>query len=65
MGRGKQKEHGDPKDKFFVGIPNGDTIILEDTTTTGSSLINTIIQLKECKKLSLDDPVLKAFKSID
>lgn len=47
MGRGKQKEHGDPKDRFFVGIPYGDTIILEDTTTTGGSLINTIKKLKE------------------
>ncbi len=47
MGRGKQKEHGDPKDRFFVGIPNGETVILEDVTTTGGSLINTIKKLKE------------------
>lgn len=47
MGRGKQKEHGDPKDRFFLGIPSGDTIILEDITTTGGSLINTIEKLKD------------------
>ena len=47
MGRGKHKEHGDPKDRFFVGIPKGETIILEDVTTTGDSLINTIINLKK------------------
>jgi len=47
MGRGKQKEHGDPKDRFFVGIPNGETVILEDVTTTGGSLINTIRKLKD------------------
>ena len=47
MGRAKQKEHGDPKDRFFVGIPKGKTIILEDVTTTGDSLINTIINLKK------------------
>ncbi len=47
MGRGKQKEHGDPKDRFFLGIPNGETIILEDVTTTGGSLINTINKLRE------------------
>ena len=47
MGRGKQKEHGDPKDRFFLGIPNGETIILEDVTTTGDSLINTIEKLRE------------------
>ena len=42
MGRGKIKEHGDYKDRFFIGIPNGKVIILEDVTTTGSSLIETI-----------------------
>jgi len=47
MGRGKQKEHGDPKDRFFVGIPKGDTIILEDVTTTGESLIATIKKLRD------------------
>jgi len=47
MGRGKQKKHGDPKDRIFLGIPKGDVIILEDVTTTGGSLINTIKELKE------------------
>lgn len=47
MGRGKQKEHGDPKDRFFLGIPKGETIILEDVTTTGGSLINTINKLRK------------------
>ncbi|MFH2106236.1 MAG: hypothetical protein ABII22_03170 [Candidatus Micrarchaeota archaeon] len=47
MGRGKPKEHGAPKDKYFVGEPRGKVIILEDVTTTGSSLLTTIDQLKE------------------
>jgi len=47
MGRAKPKEHGAPKDKFFVGMPNGKTIILEDVTTTGGSLLTTIDKLKE------------------
>lgn len=47
MGRGKPKEHGDPKDKYFVGMPRGDTIVLEDVTTTGGSLLKDLAKLKE------------------
>jgi orotate phosphoribosyltransferase len=47
MGRSKPKEHGDPKDKYFLGIPNGKVIILEDVTTTGGSLLQTINYLKD------------------
>lgn len=47
MGRAKPKDHGAPKDKFFVGMPKGKTIILEDVTTTGMSLLETIKGLKE------------------
>jgi len=46
MGRGKPKEHGDPKDKYFVGTPKGNVVILEDVTTTGMSLLETVEQLK-------------------
>ncbi|MBY9018070.1 MAG: hypothetical protein KGD66_04480 [Candidatus Lokiarchaeota archaeon] len=47
MGRGKFKEHGDLKDRFFLGEPKGKVIILEDTTTTAGSLINTIKSLEK------------------
>ncbi|MFX0080196.1 MAG: orotate phosphoribosyltransferase [Candidatus Hodarchaeota archaeon] len=47
MGRAKPKEHGDPKDKFFLGKPRGKIIILEDVTTTGGSLIETIDKLNQ------------------
>lgn len=47
MGRGKPKEHGDPKDKYFLGVPRGKVIIIEDTITTGGSLIQTIKTLRE------------------
>ncbi|MFQ5531541.1 MAG: hypothetical protein ACE5ES_02905, partial [Candidatus Nanoarchaeia archaeon] len=47
MGRAKPKEHGAPKDKFFVGMPKGKTVVIEDVTTTGGSLINTLDSLKE------------------
>jgi orotate phosphoribosyltransferase len=45
MGRGKPKDHGEPKDRYFVGQPRGKTLILEDVTTTGSSLLETIENL--------------------
>lgn len=47
MGRGKIKDHGDPKDKYFLGIPKGKIILLEDVTTTGGSLLDTIDTLLE------------------
>ena len=47
MGRGKPKEHGDPNDKFFIGKPRGKVVILEDTTTTGGSLIECIKNLEK------------------
>ena len=47
MGRAKPKEHGDPKDKYFVGMPRGKVIVLEDVTTTGGSLITTLDGLVE------------------
>jgi len=46
MGRGKPKDHGDPNDKFFIGKPRGKVVILEDTTTTGGSLIDCIKNLE-------------------
>ena len=47
MGRGKPKEHGAAKDKYFLGMPKGKTVVIEDVTTTGGSLIKTIDQLME------------------
>lgn len=42
MGRGFPKEHGAPKDRFFLGEPAGRIIVLEDVTTTGVSLVEGI-----------------------
>ncbi len=47
MGRGKPKEHGAPKDKYFLGEPHENVIIVEDVTTTGGSLLSTIDYLKQ------------------
>ncbi|HLC75214.1 MAG TPA: hypothetical protein VJH88_05170 [Candidatus Nanoarchaeia archaeon] len=46
MGRAKPKEHGDIKDKFFIGAPTNNAIVIEDVTTTGNSLIETLDMLK-------------------
>lgn len=45
MGRGKPKDHGELKDKFFLGLPKGNVILVEDTTTTGGSMLQTIDNL--------------------
>lgn len=49
IGRGKPKEHGDPKDKYFIGPAKEDdkVIVIEDVTTTGGSLIDTVKHLQE------------------
>lgn len=47
LGRETPKEHGDPKDKYFVGMPRGSVVIIEDVTTTGGSLIKGVDQLLE------------------
>ena len=49
MGRGKPKAYGEPKDRFFIGQPKGKVVILEDLTTTGSSLLETIDNLTQVK----------------
>jgi orotate phosphoribosyltransferase len=49
IGRGKPKEHGAPKDRYFIGpVKERDkVIVIEDVTTTGGSLIDTIKHLQE------------------
>jgi orotate phosphoribosyltransferase len=39
MGRGKHKTHGDLKDRYYIGLPKGKTVLLEDAITTGNSVI--------------------------
>ncbi|MFH0799192.1 MAG: hypothetical protein V2A66_03305 [Pseudomonadota bacterium] len=47
MGRGRVKEHGSSKDRFFVGEPRGNIVVIEDVTTTGGSLITTLDHLAQ------------------
>src|SRR3989338_10443479 len=49
IGREKPKEHGDPTDKFFVGMPRGRTVLTEDVTTTGGSLLREIEKCLEAR----------------
>ncbi|MFH1687254.1 MAG: hypothetical protein ABIE70_06990, partial [bacterium] len=43
----KPKDHGAPRDRFFVGAPKGKVVVIEDVTTTGGSLITTLEFLRE------------------
>lgn len=54
MGRAKPKEHGDVKDRYFVGEPKGKTIILEDITTTAGSIIKKGIHPLQRKELDVE-----------
>ena len=45
MGRAKPKAHGKAEDKFFIGKPKGKVVVLEDTITTGMSLLETLDKL--------------------
>ncbi len=47
MGRKTPKAHGDAKDKYFVGMPKGRVVVIEDVTTTGGSLLDTLKGLEE------------------
>ena len=46
MGRGNPKPHGDPKDRFFLGVPKGLTVVIEDVTMTGDSLMRAMVGLE-------------------
>jgi orotate phosphoribosyltransferase len=45
MWRKKPKDHGTVEDRFCIGVPHGRVILIEDVTTSGSSLIDTLKQL--------------------
>lgn len=49
MARKTAKDHGEPKDRFFVGAPEGKVIVIEDVTTTGGSLLKTVQSLLDMK----------------
>lgn len=53
MGRKQPKDHGDPKDKYFVGAPKGKVIILEDITTTGAQPLKQLTILRKLTFKSL------------
>lgn len=46
MGRKVPKDHGMPKDKFFVGMPEGKVVIVEDLVTVATNLMPVIDNLK-------------------
>jgi orotate phosphoribosyltransferase len=42
-GPAQPKEHGAPKDKYFVGAPKGRIAVIEDVTTTGGQVLTRLI----------------------
>ena len=60
MGRAVSKKHGSPQDKNYIGYPDGKVLVVEDTVTTGGSLIQCIDKLLDdkvdvCGAISLSD----------
>lgn len=49
MGRKFAKDHGESKDRFFVGAPKGKTVVIEDVTSTGGSLLESVKSLLDLK----------------
>src|SRR3989338_6196076 len=47
MGRGKPKERGPLEEREFCGIPEGDVVVLEDTITTGGSVLKEIERIRK------------------
>lgn len=47
MGRGGLKMHGEEANRQFIGKPTGRTVVLEDVTTTGHSLITAVDSLQQ------------------
>ncbi len=52
-GRKTPKEHGDPRDRFFVTPPEGDTLVLEDVVTTGGSLLEELDKIEQLENASV------------
>jgi len=50
MGRGAKKLHGDSKERDYLGEPRDKTIIIEDVTTTGNSLLESIADIRKMEK---------------
>ena len=65
MGRVKEKRHGDPKDKYFIGEPQGNVVILEDVSTTGDSMINEFHKIFELNSQRTSTYILHAISLTD
>ena len=53
MGRKSPKGHGSPQDRFFIGNPHGNCVVLEDVTTTGDSLLAEVKRFVDIPQVTL------------
>ncbi len=58
MGRGKIKDHGEDRDRYFIGSPTGTVTVIEDVCTTGDSLLKTITTLKNLSGVKVDSVIV-------
>ncbi len=46
LGRSIPKEHGSVRDRYFVGVPKDETVVIEDATATGRMLLEFVKVLR-------------------
>lgn len=51
IGRGRPKDHGNPRDRFFAGgALRGKTVVVEDVTTTSQSLLGALCYVRQLEE---------------
>lgn len=65
MGRSKPKNHGEARNRNFIGVPRGRIIVLEDVTSTGRSLIEECFRVLQLNDQSYQVNIIGAISLTD